>query len=263
MKKIAGVVLKKNDNIVYYYTNDLNVKKNLTVIVETEKGLEFGKIVTDIHPIEEEKLKKDLNKIVRIATKKDYMCYKDNKKKSEEALKKSREIVKKLNLDMNIIEAHYTFDKNQLIFEFYSDTRVDFRDLARELAYHYKTRIELHQIGVRDKAKKIGGYGQCGQPLCCSRFLKDFNSVGISMAKNQNLSLNPSKINGVCGRLLCCLNYENDCYKKCRVNMPSVGDKIKIAEEEGKVISIDILKQTYKVQIGTKVVEIKVKNESP
>lgn len=262
MNKIVGVIYKKNDNITYVYTNNLDVKKNLTVIVETEKGLEFAKIVTDIHPVDESKLTKKLDEIIRIATKKDYLCYKDNKKKAAEALIKSKELVKKLELEMNIIEAHYTFDKNQLIFEFYSDTRVDFRELAKELAFIYKTRIELHQIGVRDKAKKVGGYGQCGQPLCCSRFLKDFNSVGISMAKNQNLSLNPNKINGVCGRLLCCLNYENECYKKCRKNLPNVGDEVELENQKGQVVSVDILNQKYKVQLNTKIVEVDLNNGS-
>lgn len=262
MDKIVGINFQENDDIIYFYTNEVKVKKNLTVVVETEKGLEFGKVVTDIHSIDEKNLKNKLGKIIRIATKKDYINYKENKKIEESALIKCKELVNKLDLDMNIIDVHYTFDRNQLIFEFYSDTRVDFRELAKNLAFIYKTRIELHQIGVRDKAKKVGGCGQCGQTLCCSRFLKEFNSVSISMAKNQNLSLNPNKINGVCGRLLCCLNYENDCYKECQKKVPKVGETVKIEGQSGQVVSVDILNGKYKVQCNNKIIEVDTINGS-
>ena len=157
---------------------------------------------------------------------------------------------------MNIIDASYTHDRTQLLFRFLSDTRVDFRDLARDLASIYHTRIELRQIGVRDKSKLVGGIGCCGQELCCSRFLKNFNSVSIQNAKNQNLALNPSKINGLCGRLLCCLKYEDECYKECRKNLPNIGQIVKTENGEGKVISLDILKKKYKVETENGVVEI-------
>ena len=160
---------------------------------------------------------------------------------------------------MKILNASFTFDRNQLLFNFLADDRVDFRELAKKLASVYKTRIELRQIGVRDKAKEVGGIGQCGRTLCCYSFLKDMSSVSINMAKNQNLALNPTKINGACGRLMCCLAYENDFYKECRTGLPSVGDNINTSDVTGKVTDVDILKRSYKVEKdnGT-VVEIKL-----
>lgn len=249
MKEIIGVTIDSEDKIIYFDTNQLNLKKNITVIVETDKGLEFGKITTEKHPVDSTKLKDPLYKVIRIATKKDYFNYKNNKKKAEEAFKLCKDLVKKHGLNMNIIDASYSFEREQLLFHFTADSRVDFRDLARELASIYKTRIELRQIGVRDKAKKVCGYGSCGQKLCCSRFLNDFSSVSISMAKNQNLSLNPTKINGVCGRLLCCLKYEDDVYKEYKKGLPELGRIVEIAEGKGKVIDVDILNRKYKVDI--------------
>ena len=152
-------------------------------------------------------------------------------------------------LNMKIIDASYTFDRDKLIFRFLADTRVDFRELAKELAAIYKLRIELRQIGVRDKAKEIGGCGLCGQKLCCSRFLKEIDTVSINMAKNQNLSLNPSKINGVCGRLLCCLKYEDSGYTECRKCMKKIGDSVKTEFGEGKIVGLEILKEQYKVEV--------------
>ena len=162
---------------------------------------------------------------------------------------------------MNIIDASFTLDQSQLLFSFYSDNRVDFRDLARDLAAIYKTRIELHQIGVRDKAKKVGGVGICGQKLCCSRFINEFDSVSISMAKNQNLSLNPNKINGVCGRLLCCLKYENCCYKELKKKLPQVGQVVELESGKGKVVSVDVLKQSYEIENMNKEI-IKIHEQS-
>ena len=161
-----------------------------------------------------------------------------------------------------LIDSMYTLDRDKLLFRFLSDTRVDFRELAKELANKYKTRIELRQIGARDKAKEIGGCGPCGRKLCCSSFLNNMDSVSVNMAKNQNVSLNPNKINGLCGRLLCCLTYEDDNYKSCKKNLPSVGQIVKIPEGQGKVISVDILKQSYKVNIEDKgIIEVKICNE--
>ncbi len=249
MKEIVGVMIDSEEKMAYYDTNQIHVKKNITVIVETEKGIEFGKIVTDPHPVDTSKLKERLKKIIRIASKKDYINYKNNKKRASEALRICKEIVRKKALDMNVIDAFYTFDKDQLLFHFTADNRVDFRDLARELASIYKTRIELRQIGVRDKAKKVCGFGVCGQKLCCSRFLNEFTSVSISMAKNQNLSLNPTKINGVCGRLLCCLKYEDDIYKGYKKGLPDIGTLVEIKEGKGKVTNVDILNQKYTVDV--------------
>ena len=178
---------------------------------------------------------------------------------AKKALKKCKEIVDEYNLNMMILDANYTFDRSQLLFTFLADSRVDFRKLAKDLANTYKTRIELRQVGVRDKAKEVGGYGCCGQVLCCSKFLTDFDSVSINMAKNQNIALNPTKINGVCGRLLCCLKYEDECYKECAKKLPKVGKKVDTEFGEGKVISAEILKQTYRVDVKDHgIVEVKV-----
>ena len=258
--KIVGVQFDDSDKIIYYYVDDLKLKKNLTVICDNEGTLQFGKVVTDIHPIEEKKLNKDLGKIVRIATKQDYSNHLSNLKDANKALKKARTLANKYNLEMNIIDAIYTFNKDQLLFHFYSDNRVDFRDLARDLANIYKTRIELRQIGVRDKAKKVCGIGLCGQKLCCSRWLDEFDSVSISMAKNQNLSLNPNKINGLCGRLLCCLKYEDECYKECRKGLPQIGKEVEVDGVKGKVISLDILKRKYRVETEKGIIEVDASN---
>ena len=216
MIKVVGVSFDGNKQIYYFNPKSLDLKRNITVIVETERGLQFGKVELPPFEIDEKTLRSELRDVIRISTKKDYMDYKKNVKDSKEALVRCKRLVEEMNLDMQIMDASFTFDRSQLVFRFLSDSRVDFRKLARELANSYKTRIELRQVGVRDKAKEIGGCGLCGRQLCCSRFGSDFTSVSINMAKNQNLSLNPNKINGVCGRLLCCLKYENDMYKEYR-----------------------------------------------
>lgn len=261
MKNIVGVSFNNSENFEYYYVKDIEVKKEDFVIVENNGINRYGQVVTDIHPLDSKKLNKDLGNIVKVANKKDYNKNLDNLKQASFALKKCRQLVKKYNLQMNILDAVYTFNQEQLVFTFYADTRIDFRDLAKELASIYKTRIELYQIGVRDKAKKIGGIGLCGQKLCCSRFIDEFDSVSISMAKNQNISLNPTKINGVCGRLLCCLKYEDDCYKECRKTLPQVGQTIETEHGTGKVISLDVLKRTYKIETKDKgIIEINGNN---
>jgi cell fate regulator YaaT (PSP1 superfamily) len=252
MKNIVGIKFENNDRIEYFYVDKLNLHKNVSVIVN-QSGMEnFGYVATPIHAIDSSKITRELGTVIRISSKKDYQNYQNNIKKAKSALRKCRELVEKYKLDMNIIDATYTFHQEQLIFTFYADNRVDFRDLAKELASIYKTRIELHQIGVRDKAKKVGGVGLCGQKLCCSRFLNNFDSVSISMAKNQNLSLNPNKINGVCGRLLCCLKYENNTYLEEKQSLPQVGQTVTTSDGTGKVISVDILAKTYKVDIMEK-----------
>ncbi len=258
MNNIVGISFNNSDRIEYYYTNDLNLKKDLNVIVETDNGLRFGKVVTDIHPIDKKKLNKKLNKVIRISSKQDYHTNQKNIKDANQALKKCRNIANKYKLDMKIIEAFYTHDREQLIFKFVSDSRIDFRDLARDLASIYHTRIELRQIGVRDKAKEIGGIGACGQKLCCARYLNNFDSVSINMAKNQDLALNPTKINGLCGRLLCCLKYEDEVYKECRKKCPKIGQTVKTEHGEGKVISIEILKGKYKVETKMGIEEMQV-----
>ena len=249
MIKVVGISLPDSKQIYYFNPKSFDLKRNITVIVETERGLQFGKVELPPFEIDEKVLRSELKEVVRISTKKDYMDHKKNLKDSEEALIKCKNLVKKLELDMQIMDASFTFDRSQLVFRFLSESRVDFRKLARELANCYKTRIELRQVGVRDKAKEIGGCGLCGRQLCCSRFGADFTSVSINMAKNQNLSLNPNKINGVCGRLLCCLRYENDMYKEYRKELPKVGEIVETEQGKGKVETIDIINKKYTVNI--------------
>ena len=210
--KIVNVKINNDfGKTLYFDCNNFNLKKNLTVIVNTERGLEFGTVL-DFLDVEDG----NYEKVIRIATKKDYLQHLKNINEAKLALDKCRELAEKNNLKMVIIDATYNFDKSQLLFRFLADERIDFRNLARELGSRLKTRIELRQIGIRDKAKEIGGIGPCGRNLCCSTFLTSFDAVSISMAKNQGLALNPTKINGVCGRLLCCLNYENELYTELK-----------------------------------------------
>lgn len=238
-----------NQKVVYCKNDKFNLKKNLTVIVKTDRGLQFGMVV-DLEPKETSGIDLEKNTIVRISTKQDYQRHLANKEEEKKALKKCRELSNKHNLNIQILDVDYTFDRSQLMFRFISDSRIDFRDLAKDLAYVYKTRIELRQIGIRDKAKEVGGLGPCGRPLCCAGFLKELNSVSINMAKNQGISLNPNKINGSCGRLLCCLNYEDETYKQCKKGLPCVGDKIKSHGEEGIIKSVDILSRTCKIELN-------------
>lgn len=248
---------------IYNFKSEIECPLNVTVIVETEKGLQFGKIVKEVID-DKAKFNDNLKPIVRLSTKEDYKKYLHNLKDAEEALKKAKEYVKELDLDMYLIDASYTFDRKQLLFNFYADERIDFRELAKKLAFNYKTRIELRQIGARDKAEQIGGIGVCGRELCCHGFLTSKGSVSMNMAKNQNIALNPSKINGLCGRLLCCFAYEDDEYTCCRKVLPEIGQTVKTQYGTGIVKSLDILHKKYDVEIDgqIKTVEVSDKNES-
>ena len=252
--EVVGVSFKKGGRKYFFDTNKLNLKKNLTVIVETERGLQFGYIVTDVQKKDKKSLFLPLKKVIRVSTKKDYTQYLNNLKDAEKAKIKCEELVKKNNLDMKIIDANYTFERTQLYFNFTSSGRVDFRELTKQLASIYKVRIELRQIGPRDKAKEVGGLGPCGRPLCCSKYLYTFNNITINMAKKQNIALNPSKINGACNRLLCCLSYEEDTYDKLLKDMPKIGDIIRKDDKQGKVISVDPINRKYKIETQDKVV---------
>ena len=243
---IVGIKLGNNSKIYYFDADGVNVHENSTVIVETEKGLQYGVVVKFVSPKEIDK-KMEYKKVVRITTKDDYKRYLSNIKDADKAIVKCNNLIEEYGLNMKIIDANYTFDREQLIFRFVADDRVDFRQLAKDLGSMFKTRIELRQVGIRDKAKEIGGIGPCGRKLCCNNFLSEFDSVSINMAKNQNLALNPSKINGVCGRLLCCLTYENENYNEYKEGLPDVGSKVKVDGQEGKVISVDLFNRTYKV----------------
>lgn len=248
MIEVVGVSFEEG-KIYYFDPSGHKLKENITVIVETEQGLQFGTVKITSKKIEENQIKSPLKKVIRISSKKDFSQYRKNKKDAANAQKKCQEMADKQNLNMKIVDASYTFDRDKLIFRFLADNRVDFRELAKDLAQIYKVRIELRQIGVRDKAKEVGGYGPCGRPLCCASFLKDMGTVSINMAKNQNIALNPTKINGACGRLMCCLRYEDDCYKKCRLNMKKIGDKIETEFGTGTIQGLDILRQKYKVEV--------------
>lgn len=248
MSKVAGVSFNQNSKVYFFDDNELEIKDGDMVIVDTERGLQLGKVIAN--NIMNREVDDTMKKVIRVANSKDISIAQKNEVDAQNALVKAREIAKKLDLSMNIIDANYTFDRNQLLFYFVSESRVDFREMAKQLAFIYKTRIELRQVGVRDKAKSVSGIGQCGRELCCSCFLKDnLDSVTINMAKNQNIALNPSKINGQCGRLLCCLNYEDDVYTENRKGMPNVGDDVTTPNGNGKVVSIDILNRSYVVNV--------------
>ncbi len=251
---IYGVNFKNNGK-VYYFKSSIKCPINVTVIAETEKGEQFGKVVSII---DEKTLDKplELRDILRISTKDDYDQYLRNLEEANRALKDCREIVSELGLDMRVINASFTFDRRQLLFNFLADERIDFRELARRLAYIYHTRIELRQIGPRDKAREIGGVGTCGKKVCCASFLDHIDSVSMNMAKNQGIALNPSKINGLCGRLLCCLSYEDEEYIRCNEGLPEIGETVSTDIGEGPVISKDILNRSYKVLVDNERVEV-------
>ena len=263
MIQVIGVNYKLNGKVYHFSPGNCEYSLKEPVVVETERGEQLGFIATEPFEMEDEKLKSALSRIIRKATDKDLAKNEKNIEDAKKALKKCRDLIDKYKLKMYIIDASYTLDRSQLFFRFMADERVDFRSLAKDLATIYKTRIELRQVGVRDKAKEVGGYGSCGRPLCCAKYLSDFDSGSINMAKNQNIALNPTKINGVCGRLLCCLKYEDECYKDLRQGLPKVGKKVQTEQGEGKVISIDVLKGTYRVNIPeVGIVELeKEKNE--
>jgi len=252
MKKIVGIKFDDDEKVYTYDTNKITLEKNDYVIVDSDKGLLFGQVVVAPYEVDDMDLGKQLDKIIRKADDKDIKTNDQNKKDSHKALMDARKISDQMNLEMKIIDANYNFDKSQLLFHFLADTRVDFRELAKKLAGSYRTRIELRQIGVRDKAKMVGGLGPCGRILCCNSFLTDFNSVSINMAKNQMLALNPTKINGVCGRLLCCLGYEDDVYTELKKGMPSMGSIYHNGDIEGKVVSLNLLKKTATIETKSK-----------
>ena len=246
--KTIEVKLCNNDKLVSTYV-DMDVEVGKYVVVEIDKTLNLGKVIA--LEVNENKIKNQEKetKFVRISTKEDIKTNFNNIKEAESAFKKCISLIEKYKLDMRLIDAAYTLDKKQLVFQFTSDNRVDFRDLAKDLAGIYRTRIELRQIGVRDKAKCVGGIGVCGKELCCSQFLHEMDAVSINMAKNQKLALNPSKINGTCGRLLCCLKYEDKQYCELKKGLPEVGDTVNTEFGEGTVTVVNICNRTYKVDV--------------
>ncbi|ENZ00819.1 hypothetical protein HMPREF1092_02472 [Clostridium thermobutyricum] len=249
MLKVIGVRFKKAGKIYYFDPQDLNVEKDSYVIVETARGIEFGQCVIGEKMIDESEIIAPLKTVIRVADENDISKHKENKEKEEEALRICTEKIWDHKLDMKLIDVEYTFDNNKVIFYFTADGRVDFRELVKDLATIFKTRIELRQIGVRDEAKMIGGLGPCGRTMCCSSFLGDFTSVSIKMAKEQNLSLNPTKISGICGRLMCCLNYEQSTYEDIRKRLPRVGSIVETELGTGEVVQNNIVKESVKVKL--------------
>ena len=255
MIKIVGVRFKNAGKIYYFDPVDFEIEKDIDVVVETARGLEFGRIVVGPKEIEEEKLISPLKPIIRIATEEDKAIYRENKEKAKETFEICQQKIKEHGLTMFLIDCEYTFDRNKLIFYFTAEGRIDFRELVKDLASIFKTRIELRQIGVRDEAKSIGGLGTCGRKLCCSSWLGDFQPVSIKMAKDQSLSLNPTKISGICGRLFCCLKYEHDVYVEAIEKMPVVGSIVKVDNQKGKVIEINPLLEQMKIEFNDKTIK--------
>ena len=249
MKNIVGVRFKKLGKIYFFNPKNLRVKKGDKVIVETAQGEEYGEVMIPNRIVEDEKIMAPLKKVIRIANNKDYKHYEECQKKEKEAFHICQKKIKEHKLDMTLTDVEYKFDDSKILFYFTADGRIDFRELVKDLAAIYKTRIELRQIGVRDEVKRIGGNGVCGRELCCCSFLSDFEAVSIKMAKEQNLSLNPSKISGNCGRLMCCLKYENDVYEEKSKRLPNMGAIVKTEDGEGEVDNIETLKEVVRVKI--------------
>ncbi|MCI5629955.1 MAG: stage 0 sporulation family protein [Clostridiales bacterium] len=261
MINIVGVRFKNAGKIYYFDPVDFEIEENMDVVVETARGLEYGTIVVGKKEIDEESLVSPLKPIIRIATEEDTKIYKENKEKAKETFDLCLEKIKEHNLTMYLIDCEYTFDRNKLIFYFTAEGRIDFRELVKDLAAIFKTRIELRQIGVRDEAKSIGGLGPCGRSLCCSSWLGDFQPVSIKMAKDQSLSLNPTKISGICGRLFCCLKYEHDVYVEAIEKVPPVGAIVKVDGNKGKVIETNPLLEQAKIEFNDKTIKICMKDE--
>ncbi|WP_026490138.1 PSP1 domain-containing protein [Butyrivibrio sp. XBB1001] len=250
MTKVIGVRFRTAGKIYFFSPGKYEIKKGDHVIVETARGVEYGTVVAAPREVEDEEVIKPLKTVLRTASTKDDEQERTNREKEKEAFKICLEKIRKHNLEMKLIDAEYTFDNNKILFYFTADGRIDFRELVKDLAAVFKTRIELRQIGVRDETKIIGGYGICGRPLCCHSYLSDFVPVSIKMAKEQSLSLNPTKISGVCGRLMCCLKNEEDVYEELNRKMPGVGDFCRAKDGlEGEVSSVNILRQMVKILV--------------
>ena len=249
LKNIIGVRFKKVGKIYFFNPKNLKVNKGDKVIVDTAQGEEMGTVMIANRTVEDDKIVAPLKKVIRIANEKDKKHYNDCRKIEKEAFKVCEKKIKEHKLDMNLTDVEYKFDNSKILFYFTADERIDFRELVKDLAAIYKTRIELRQIGVRDQVKRIGGNGVCGRELCCCSFLNDFESVSIKMAKEQNLSLNQYKISGACGRLMCCLKYEDNVYAEKLKHLPKVGAIVKTEEGEGEIDSIETLKEMVIVKI--------------
>lgn len=249
MVKVVGVRFKKAGKVYYFDPDQFNIEAGANVIVETARGVEFGEAVMPVRDVTDEEIVAPLKKVMRIATDEDVKHASENKRKENEAFATCLQKIKDHNLDMKLIEVEYTFDNNKILFYFTADGRVDFRELVKDLAAVFKTRIELRQIGVRDESKMMGGIGVCGRVLCCSSYLGEFQPVSIKMAKEQGLSLNPTKISGTCGRLMCCLKYEQDAYEQIIKRAPKSGAIVDTPDGQGVVVETYLIKEVVKVKL--------------
>ena len=252
MIEIIGVRFKKAGKLYYFDPDGMQMEEGSHAIVETVRGVEYGTVIKSNTLVDESEVIQPLKKVIRKATPEDDESEAQNRLREKDAFGICEEKIAKHGLDMKLIDVEITFDHNKLIFYFTSDERVDFRELVKELAGVFRTRIELRQIGVRDEAKMLNGIGICGRPLCCATFLGDFQPFSIKMAKEQSLSLNPTKISGICGRLMCCLKYEEDVYEELNKKMPSVGDIISTVDGTGEILSTNVLMQTVKAAVRKK-----------
>ena len=249
MQEIVGVRFKKLGKIYFFNPDGIHLNKGENAIVETARGIEFGEVAVSNRMMDEDKIIADLKKVVRRATDDDKRVFEENEKKAQEAFKVCEEKIAKHALPMKLVDVEYTFDTTKLLFYFTAETRIDFRELVKDLAATYKVRIELRQIGVRDEVKMLGGYGMCGRELCCVNHITDLNPVSIKMAKEQGLSLNPTKISGACGRLMCCLKNEQEVYEEKLSRLPNIGATVKTEDGEGIVEDVQVLKELVTVKI--------------
>ena len=248
MKKVTGVRFRRAGKIYFFDAEGFQLQKGMNVIVDTASGEEYGEVTIPLKEIEDSEIQEPLRKVIRIVNDKDRMLYEENKAKEPEAKCIFLKKVKEHNLNMKLIDVEFKFDGSKVIFYFTADGRIDFRDLVKDLAAIFKTRIELRQIGVRDEVRRLGGCGICGRSLCCASFLGNFETVSIKMAKEQNISLNPSKISGSCGRLMCCLKYEEDVYCEKLKRLPKIGAIVKTEDGTGEVVSVETLKERIRVR---------------
>lgn len=249
LAEVVGVRFREAGKIYYFDPNGQDFKVGEKAVVETTRGLEFGFVVKSNQNVPVSELVMPLKKVLRKATAEDCRQLEDNQLKAREAYDICMKKIKEHQMEMKLVDVEYTLDRSKIIFYFTADGRVDFRELVKDLASVFRTRIELRQIGVRDEAKMIGGLGPCGRPLCCSTFLGEFEPVSIRMAKDQNLSLNPTKISGACGRLMCCLRYEMEAYECAKEEFPDIGDEVLTPSGEGKIVNINIVRKTVQVEL--------------
>lgn len=250
MYEVVQIRLREAGKISYYNVNGVEINPGDYVIVEIERGIDYGQVISEVEMVLDTEIEQPLRKIIRVANREDNHQIQENKKRIKSVLVTCEKKIREHKLDMKLIEAEYSFDRTKIVFYFTAEGRVDFRELVRDIAHIFRARIELRQIGVRDEARILGGFGACGRPLCCAKFLKDFEPVTIRMAKEQNLPLNPPKISGLCGRLMCCLSYEYATYRQLLKGLPKEGAEINTPQGKGKVVSVNALTRSVIVDLG-------------